>query len=753
MPELKRIFNAGKMNRDLDDRLVPPGEYREALNVNIGRSEGQDVGAVENLLGNSLRENLDTSGDSRIVAGSTVIGSLRDNGRERIYFFTTTNDSASGRVGDPDEYTHQVWEFEQITNTFNLLAAGDWLNFHTGSLITGVNLLEDLLFWTDDRNEPRRINIDRARQDSAYYDSDDVAAVIKAGPISAPGIFDLKRAGDTGVTASTFLTDKLPRFAYRYQFEDGEYSVISPFTQIVYASGGGALPDADFQRALLSGDFPTFDNDAREVTLRAEDQAGINPVTTTVEFLYKDTTNNNIYIIGEGTRAERTNAAGDVVVGFEYTYRSQDPFRTLTSDQLTRVYDAVPRRAKSQEIAGGRLVYGNYLENYDLPANFDFSVEQVRYNPETGTSPLENDFQLFRSVKTRRTYQVGVVLADRFGRTSPVLLSDSGRDTQFVPNDDDGMVNRLRLNFQTTAGIRTTFPDWAHSYRIVVKQREQEYYNVVARSTATANLLQRNGDNVNKIPYDQTQANVGTVRPTNVKLYPAGEDDLVTPQGIVNTTGNLMLDGLAANTNYVFETEPVTSELDIFFETSTGGLISDIPDNNNVDIDFTNCHRQRVTDATADDLRIELNRIRAGFNEPFFDIGVRAHAVQENFSGEERRSATMIHSSGLFNSRTNVNQLNQFNESEGGLTINLDPSDGSIQKLFAEDTQLLIWQEDKVSRSPVDKDFIYSAEGGQVPVTSNTQFLGTIAPYAGEYGISRDPASFAVYGTSKVLYR
>ena len=99
MPELKRIFNAGKMNRDLDDRLVPPGEYREALNVNIGRSEGQDVGAVENLLGNSLRENL-LNGDSRIAAGSTVIGSLRDNGRERIYFFVTTNDSASGRVGD-----------------------------------------------------------------------------------------------------------------------------------------------------------------------------------------------------------------------------------------------------------------------------------------------------------------------------------------------------------------------------------------------------------------------------------------------------------------------------------------------------------------------------------------------------------------------------------------------------------------------------------------------------------------------------
>ena len=137
-----------------------------------------------------------------------------------------------------------------------------------------------------------------------------------------------------------------------------------------------------------------------------------------------------------------------------------------------------------------------------------------------------------------------------------------------------------------------------------------------------------------------------------------------------------------------------------------------------------------------------------GFNEPFFDVGVKASLVVEEYA-EERRFNTLIHSSGLFNSRTGINGLNQFNVDEGGLTVSLDPSDGSIQKLYAEDTQLIIWQEDKVSRSPIDKDFIFSAEGGAVPVTSSTQYLGTIAPYAGEYGISRDPGSFAVYGTRK----
>ena len=147
-----------------------------------------------------------------------------------------------------------------------------------------------------------------------------------------------------------------------------------------------------------------------------------------------------------------------------------------------------------------------------------------------------------------------------------------------------------------------------------------------------------------------------------------------------------------------FETEPVSSELDIFYETSTGGLVSAIPATA-IDIDFFNCILLTFDPsggATPED-HIEINRIRAGYNQPFFDVGVRAYVVQENFT-EERRNNTLIHSSGLLNSRTGINYINQFNESEGGLTISLDPLNGSIQKLFTDDTQITVFQEDKVSK-------------------------------------------------------
>ena len=58
MPELKNAFIKGRMNKDLDERLVPNGEYRDAKNINISRSEGSDVGAIENILGNTVITNI-----------------------------------------------------------------------------------------------------------------------------------------------------------------------------------------------------------------------------------------------------------------------------------------------------------------------------------------------------------------------------------------------------------------------------------------------------------------------------------------------------------------------------------------------------------------------------------------------------------------------------------------------------------------------------------------------------------------------
>ena len=52
MPELKRNFLKGRMNKDLDERLVPDGEYRDALNIEVSTTEASDVGAIQTSKGN-----------------------------------------------------------------------------------------------------------------------------------------------------------------------------------------------------------------------------------------------------------------------------------------------------------------------------------------------------------------------------------------------------------------------------------------------------------------------------------------------------------------------------------------------------------------------------------------------------------------------------------------------------------------------------------------------------------------------------
>ena len=151
------------------------------------------------------------------------------------------------------------------------------------------------------------------------------------------------------------------------------------------------------------------------------------------------------------------------------------------------------------------------------------------------------------------------------------------------------------------------------------------------------------------------------------------------------------------------------------------------------------------TGVPAEDWYIEESRIRGGYNNTTVDFGVKAYIAEDN-PQQQNRINTLIYS-GIFNSRTGVNNTNQFSVAED-ITRSVDPANGSIQLLYAEDTNLIIFQEDKVSRALIDKDAIYSAEGAAL-TTSGMLVIGQIVPYSGEYGISKDPFSFAVYGYRK----
>lgn len=140
---------------------------------------------------------------------------------------------------------------------------------------------------------------------------------------------------------------------------------------------------------------------------------------------------------------------------------------------------------------------------------------------------------------------------------------------------------------------------------------------------------------------------------------------------------------------------------------------------------------------------IEEARIRGGYNNTETGYGVRAY-LREDSSEQTRRSNALIYS-GLYNSITDVNETNVFPIGEE-ITKAVDPINGSIQKMHALDSNLAIFQENKVSNALIDKDAIYSAEGVGTPVSSTKVVIGQITPYVGEYGISKNPETFANFG-------
>tara|TARA_Y100001938_G_C8094314_1_gene437104 strand:+ start:79 stop:1626 length:1548 start_codon:yes stop_codon:yes gene_type:complete len=84
MPDIKRNFLRGKMNKDHDERLVADGEYRDAMNIQISTSDDSNIGTAQNILGNRL---IATNVSSVLDDNSICIGSIADEKNNKLYYF------------------------------------------------------------------------------------------------------------------------------------------------------------------------------------------------------------------------------------------------------------------------------------------------------------------------------------------------------------------------------------------------------------------------------------------------------------------------------------------------------------------------------------------------------------------------------------------------------------------------------------------------------------------------------------------
>jgi len=309
MAKAKNTFLRSKMNKDLDARIIPSGEYRNAINVQVNKSEGDQVGSLENVLGNTEVANVGTHTG---YAGTLYcIGQVVDDSNGVAYLFYTSG-SLSVNNYSPNAKNYII-RFDSKSNSLTTLVEGAFLNFSSHNPIYGVNVLENLLFWTDNRNQPRKINLDLANPSEvlnpSYYTTEDQISVAKYNPyapiqmyaesVLSPGDYETTMkdvssfylpnggkgtiqnavtAGDSQVNLSTFKGDIIEAGgAYGATGATVSYTTQSNPPEIITVTGvtvdtffyNDAVTPPVWEITVTGGTLPDLDPTTQDIVLNA----------------------------------------------------------------------------------------------------------------------------------------------------------------------------------------------------------------------------------------------------------------------------------------------------------------------------------------------------------------------------------------------------------------------------------------------------------------------------------------------------
>jgi len=296
------------------------------------------------------------------------------------------------------------------------------------------------------------------------------------------------------VTTSLFEF-KFPRFATRYKYQDGEYSAFSPFTEIAFLPGRPM--DEDFKYEPKQGFNLGMTNNVRYLAIKnfVPEKDVLPDGVIAIDILYKESDSPNVYIVKTITPGDvewNTQIDGGSTLSGTKGYTRIDSemiHAVLPENQLLRPWDNVPRKALAQEVSGNRIIYGNYLQNYTVPSiELEIGLHSTCINPDCGNGlelgiPEEiypenaHTYLPAKSIKTLRTYQLGVVFRDKYGRETPVITDDarislSGKASIYVEKEWSDWGNSL------TAKLHTQPPSWATTYKWFIKETSSEYYNL-----------------------------------------------------------------------------------------------------------------------------------------------------------------------------------------------------------------------------------------------------------------------------------
>ncbi len=359
---IKNVFSKGKMNRDFDERLVPEGEYVDALNIRVVNTGDGDAGVVQTEEGNIQLSSVDLANNPQ------VIGAVTDESNEKIYWFVVTTKQLSN-----------IYEYDVKTGIQRLILSDDRgtgfnvLNFNTdykvyGNVIFNIPKKETLLLFTDGLNSPKLVNIERATGYGVNGFEEDDISLYRKPPFKAPKITPFFSAS----LKENAIKEQFFAFGYRYKYLDGQYSALSSFSSYQFNPGLFELDYSTMENKGMVGIYNGYNIEYNTGDKRVTD----------IDICFKLSKENTVFVIDTINKEE-----SDFGNGMTKTYQflNKKIFKALPEDEVFRIFDDVPLTAKTQDFIKDRIVFGNTTSQYDLledetdelPIKIDFHAELV----------------------------------------------------------------------------------------------------------------------------------------------------------------------------------------------------------------------------------------------------------------------------------------------------------------------------------------------------------------------------------------
>lgn len=352
------------MNTDDADVLVPKNEYIGGLNISINNptyeSRGR-AGEVATVYGNYPATNALTMSGS-----DQTIGACEDSSGGRVIWF---NYNASG--------AHGIYCYvKSIDKTYKVLMSADvsgGLGFTSSAFIHSSGVIGDILYWVQDGQPPKRINIMsgmKAYVSDTYTSSAtayDISSQLNQSVITLirnPPMYPLTVAKNVDSTVlKDFIKESAFQFAYRFRYVDGETSVISTWS---------ALMNYNY-----SADTYNY------ITITIPTTQKIQQDVQYIEVICKNTITNISSIIKTYNRdidsASFTSHNSGTAINFRFY--NDVAGAIIDSDTAVKQFDRIPLESKTMCIAKDRLMLGNNIYGYDTPTATSLSTTVTIVSP------------------------------------------------------------------------------------------------------------------------------------------------------------------------------------------------------------------------------------------------------------------------------------------------------------------------------------------------------------------------------------